>query len=234
VRPDTVHRVDGSRFVNHGSYRAADITRLLRADGMHVGLQLSVWPETFSFTLSELVEAGIPVIGGQLGAQGERIDRCRLGWTVADIRDASAILAILDHLVDHPEALESATATMRREEALIPVGTMCEQYADRYREIANAAGRPAPVCGKGRETGMDVSRSYVEFLAARAEASMPEAARRCAALQGEVDALRERLRSPRHRIADTMANALQRVPVVWPIVARITERVLRRNADARE
>jgi hypothetical protein len=70
-------RLDGSKFVYHGAYAAKDIVRNLVDDHIHVGLQLSIWPETFSYTLSEFVDARIPVIAGRLGAQGERIERCR-------------------------------------------------------------------------------------------------------------------------------------------------------------
>jgi hypothetical protein len=41
-----------------------------------------------------------------------------------------------------------------------------------------------------------------------------------AADNAELQWLRERLRSPRHRIADRLANALQKIPVVWPLVAK--------------
>jgi hypothetical protein len=68
-------RVDGSRFVYHGPYDSSEIADRLVADGMHVGLQLAIWPETFSYTLSEYVASGIPVVAGDLGAQGERVRR---------------------------------------------------------------------------------------------------------------------------------------------------------------
>ena len=54
---DIVRRVEGSNFVYHGPYDADHIGRLLSSDGIHVGLQLAVWPETYSFTLTEFVEA---------------------------------------------------------------------------------------------------------------------------------------------------------------------------------
>ena len=51
---------------------------------------------------------------------------------------------------------------------------------------------------------------------------------------GELAALRERLRSPRHRIADSVAHAIQAVPIVWPLVSAITEMVLRWEAKDSE
>ena len=87
-----------SRFVYHGPYDATGIVRRLVRDEIDVGLHLSIWPETFSYTLSEFVEASIPVIGGDIGAQGERIRRCRLGWVLRDIQEVGDVLALLREL----------------------------------------------------------------------------------------------------------------------------------------
>ena len=56
-------------MVYHGAYEATDVARRLVGDHIHVGLQLSLWAETFSYTLCELVDAGVPVIAGRLCAQ---------------------------------------------------------------------------------------------------------------------------------------------------------------------
>lgn len=65
-------------------------------------------------------------------------------------------------------------------------------------------------------------------------------AMRVAELQGRVQdaetqlaSLRERLRSPRHRIAEALGDALQRIPVIRPLLARVTGAVLRREERRR-
>jgi GT2 family glycosyltransferase len=222
--------VDGSQFVNHGRFDAKDIVGRLLRDRIDVGLQLSIWPETFSFTLSEFVEAGIPVIGASFGAQGERIQRCKLGWTVPDIRAPESILDILYGFIDRPESLRAAAAAMRREEALIPLPIMWLQYTELYRELTTRR-RAVADSREDRKGKLNVSRAYVAFLAETTrESSQSEASQLALAeLRLEVDRLRERLRSPRHRIADTLANSLQHIPVIWPIVARIADTVLERR-----
>jgi hypothetical protein len=183
-----------------------------------------MWAETFSYTLSEFVEAGIPVIAGRLGAQGERIARCHLGWTVDDIRNPAATLAILEGLLGDPARLRAAAAALCREEALVPIETMWNRYADAYRSLTGsrntAAADPAP---DGRE--------YVTFLAATlAQASPPAAAGASREeLQRELDGVHELLRSPRHRIADAIGNAIQKTPLLWPLVRAVTEAILRRR-----
>ncbi|MBZ5559713.1 MAG: hypothetical protein LAO77_20800, partial [Acidobacteriia bacterium] len=224
ARLNQPQRLDGSRFVYHGAYDARDIVQTLVRDGIDVGLHLSIWPETFSYTLSEFVEAGIPVIAGRLGAQGERVERCRLGWTVQDIRDPADTLKILDDILRRPEILREVAGAMRRDEALVPIETMWGRYRDIYRSLA-----------RSRETetaGSTPERAYVAFLATRlagTSAVDATAAQTLTRLQHELDTLKERFRSPRHRIAEVVANAIQKTPLLWPLVRSVTEAVLRRR-----
>jgi GT2 family glycosyltransferase len=223
-----VRRLEGSKFIYHGAYEGSEIVRMLIADRIHVGLQLAIWPETFSYTLSELVDAGVPVIAGNLGAQGERIERCRLGWTVPEIRDPAATLAILDQISQDPASLRDVARGMRRDEALVPLETVWREYAANYGELVSSGSasmqptseRPAPMFSKG----------YVASLAMALTESMAREQRtsqRLSEVEAELESVRSRLRSPRHRIAEALGNAIQKVPVVWPAVARATEAILR-------
>lgn len=213
--------LDGSTFVYHGPYESKDIVRMLVDDRIHVGLQLSIWPETFSYTLSEFADAGVPIIAGRLGAQGERIERCRLGWTVDDIHDPSGVLAVLDEIIRRPASHHEAARGMRRGDALVPIDVMWGHYLDVYRSLIQNPKAPTKT-GDGRR--------YLAFLATRPagpEADNAATSETLKGLERELAGMRERLRSPRHRIADTLANAIQKIPLVWPVVRRVTEAVLR-------
>jgi len=228
---DRVRRLDGSRFVYHGPYEAGEIVGRLVADGIHVGLQLAVWPETFSYTLSEFAQAGIPVIAGNLGAQGERVRRCRLGWTVDDIRDPAATLAILDGILRDPATLEAVARGMRRDLALPPIAAMWRRYLDAYDEILTPRRSPMERTPETPAAETPSPRYVASLAMGLAEVASREAAlrRQLEERQAEVDALRSRLRSPRHRIAEALGNGLQRVPVLWPLLAWLTEAVVRRT-----
>lgn len=227
-----VRTLDGSAFVYHGSYDAEEIVTRLRADGIHVGLQLAIWPEAFSYTLSEFVEAGIPVIAGDLGAQGERIRRCRLGWTVPEIREPASTLAILETIIQHPATLAEVVAGMRRDEALPPIEVMWRRYRDIYREVSPAARSAMEERSERSQAGF--TPGYVAYLAmSLADRPAADAALRQAldAAQADLAAVRERLRSPRHRIAESVGNAIQKIPVVWPLLAWLTDAVLERQQN---
>src|SRR5690606_31183015 len=52
-----------------------------------VGLLLSLVPETFSYTLSELYAAAVPVIATQVGAFNDRVDE-NSGWLIEPTGEA--------------------------------------------------------------------------------------------------------------------------------------------------
>jgi len=56
-----------------GPYAARDLPRILATHGANVAFFSSVWPETFSFVVSELQAIGMPVVAFDLGAPAERI-----------------------------------------------------------------------------------------------------------------------------------------------------------------
>jgi glycosyltransferase involved in cell wall biosynthesis len=71
----------GARVVEHGAYRRSELARRLGNADCRVALLPSIFPESFSLALSEVTAAGLPVLGANLGALGERIAEGGLGWT---------------------------------------------------------------------------------------------------------------------------------------------------------
>jgi len=77
---------DGSHFGNRPgvtvipSYTHDELADYMAAIQPHLGLLLSVWPETFSYTLSELWLMGVPVVATDLGSFADRITPGVDGW----------------------------------------------------------------------------------------------------------------------------------------------------------
>lgn len=74
-------RVPGRCYV-HGPYIDSELPALLAAYGVEVALFPNRLPESFSYTLSEVWAAGIPVIVPGEGALGERVSRHLGGWVL--------------------------------------------------------------------------------------------------------------------------------------------------------
>lgn len=80
--------------VCHGEYTREVFNHVIESIRPHIGAVLSIWPETWCHTLTELWSAGVPVIGFDIGAVGERISRTGAGWCVSSIT-AEAVLQCL-------------------------------------------------------------------------------------------------------------------------------------------
>ena len=87
--------------VMHGTYRREEFAAKMRAiRPAFVGI-FSIWPETYSHTLSEAWAAGLPALVTDLGAPKERVERHGGGWIVPHGNPAAAYERIVD-ICDDP------------------------------------------------------------------------------------------------------------------------------------
>lgn len=114
-----------------GVYQKDDIFDLLRSSRIDVALILPLWAETFCYTLSEAWSCGIPVIGTDLGAVGERIRNTGAGWLLKPEATGDDVRALLEHIRTHPKELEDRK---RRASSisLKSVGQMNAEYRTLY------------------------------------------------------------------------------------------------------
>jgi glycosyltransferase involved in cell wall biosynthesis len=86
-------------------YRREDLPAILATIGPQAGALLSVVPETFSYTLSELQQFNIPVVATRVGSLEERITDGETGWLIEP--GASALVEKVKFLSDNRHALQS-------------------------------------------------------------------------------------------------------------------------------
>jgi FkbM family methyltransferase len=79
----------GSSFVElpkyfsiHGTYEPDDLPIIISKRGINVILMPSIVPETFSYTISEAMKMGLPLVAFDIGAQGNRVKQYELGKVV--------------------------------------------------------------------------------------------------------------------------------------------------------
>jgi FkbM family methyltransferase len=79
----------GSSFVElpryfpvHGTYKPDDLPAIINKRGINVILMPSIVPETFSYTISEAIKMGLPIVAFDIGAQGNRVKQYELGKVV--------------------------------------------------------------------------------------------------------------------------------------------------------
>ena len=116
-------------------YEKDDIFELLRTSKIDVVCIMSSWPETFCYTVSESWLSGIPVIGTDIGAIGERIRKTGAGWTVDVGVTADELLQLLMTIKENPEELEAKRAIVQ-DLKIKTIDEMCQDYRDFYQEFS--------------------------------------------------------------------------------------------------
>lgn len=106
----------------HGYYRGGTLPSLLARHQIDLGLLLSIWPETWCFTLSECWGAGVPAVGFAHGAIAERITSSGGGWLAPIEEGSSGIVKIVRQWL-HGELTTEVPRTVRtpRDAALAQV-----------------------------------------------------------------------------------------------------------------
>jgi glycosyltransferase involved in cell wall biosynthesis len=66
----------------HGAYEPNHLPIIIRKNKINVIFVSSIVPETFSYTISEAMAMGLPIVAFDLGAQGNRVKQYPLGKVV--------------------------------------------------------------------------------------------------------------------------------------------------------
>lgn len=192
-------------------YEREDLPSILREIGPHIAALLSVVPETFSYTLSEMRQLNIPVIATRVGSLAERIEDGSNGWLI-DI-DAAALTSKVQELAAKPELIE----TMRRNLQQLPgfsPAEMLQQYqqlcplADTSNHLPGSAGleqlqsgaarlQAATLAGKNLQLSQEV-----DALQAEVDKRTEWAREREAARQAEQDVKEKWVKQLQQEIAD--------------------------------
>jgi GT2 family glycosyltransferase/glycosyltransferase involved in cell wall biosynthesis len=119
------------------SYRREDLAATLLNVRPDLGLLLSIVPETFSYTLTELVQFGIPVVATNVGSFRERIEHGVTGYLFEP--NADALVATLRAINgDKAKLLE-----LRKNLAPLRMRTEAEMVAEYHRILPLADGGAA-------------------------------------------------------------------------------------------
>ena len=137
--PKVLERKGRAKTVFSGVYRREDIFDLLTAGSIDAACILPVWAETFCYTLSEAWSCGIPVIGTDIGAVGERIRETGAGWLVPADCGAEQLLELIDKIRSDPEDLARKREAVRAL-SLRSVEEMDAEYAERYADLTEKGG----------------------------------------------------------------------------------------------
>ncbi|WP_060825347.1 rhamnan synthesis F family protein [Sulfurospirillum cavolei] len=78
-----------------GSYKIDELPEIICANGINVIFISSIVPETFSYTVSEAIEMGLPIVAFDIGAQGNRVKQYKLGKVIPLDSSPSVIMSAI-------------------------------------------------------------------------------------------------------------------------------------------
>jgi len=127
--------LDNDNICILGAYMREQLGILLKAYKIDMVLLPSICSETYSYALSEAWDAGLPVIGNDIGAVGERIKRTGAGWTITRESTGEQVAELLEKLAEAPAEVEKKKNAICRIEKK-SVQNMLDEYKCLYDNIA--------------------------------------------------------------------------------------------------
>ncbi len=140
VLGDSGHMTACPGLVLHGRYQRDAFAARVAEIAPHLGAIFSIWAETYCHTLTELWAAGLPVVGFDIGAVGDRIKESGAGWLHHVGIPAADLAQWLAHLAALPDAIHAARmATVHWQDTVgrhYDTSAMADRYGALYAQVA--------------------------------------------------------------------------------------------------
>lgn len=121
-------------LIKTGFYNPEDLPLLLSAHRIDVIAILSLWPETYSYTLTEAIINKIPTITTNIGALGSRTDKLKCGWAIPCDTIVDSFIKIIKEINED----KSVLLKLKKQCEVIPVKNienMAQEYLNLYKMI---------------------------------------------------------------------------------------------------
>jgi glycosyltransferase involved in cell wall biosynthesis len=117
-----------------GRYKDFDhLRQIIYENKIDIVILPSIWPETFSYTLSEAWAIGVPVIVSRLGALKERVEENKAGWIV-DINNVESVKRTIIGIWQSPDDYREKKNTIQSIK-LKPMEKIREEYIVLYERM---------------------------------------------------------------------------------------------------
>jgi len=110
------------------------LVKKIKEKGINLVCLLSPWPETFSFVLSEIWAAGIPVVVTPFGAPAERVSQSKGGIVLEDL-DVEKFVNVVSEIAESPEKYKSLVDNTKNIHVK-SISEMLEDYDGLYLSMA--------------------------------------------------------------------------------------------------
>jgi len=145
------------RIAVTGAYQEGELPSLLAKVKPHVAWFPSRWPETYSYTLSAAIEAGLPIVASRIGAFPERLAGRALTWLVDPEAPTCELLAVFD-------AVHAELARLRKPPPTVARVRVADYYREQYvrQPAERRADTPVSLRRDGRLSVVVIPELYAE------------------------------------------------------------------------
>ncbi|MHB8442992.1 MAG: glycosyltransferase [Patescibacteria group bacterium] len=117
-----------------GKFNKSEIVNMLFEDHIDIVCLLSTWPETYSYTLTESLLAGIPVIVSNFGALKERVEKLKVGYVLKQY-DSKSLVNLVDRVSDDNKQYMVYKNNIQNLKFL-SISEMIREYKDVYNDFS--------------------------------------------------------------------------------------------------
>jgi hypothetical protein len=120
-----------NHFINHGEFEREHLNKMLKDYNIKLVCLFSIWPETYSYTLTESVSNNIPLFAIDEGAIGQRIRENKLGWLIKNGTDIPEIYQKIKDIFNNKNEYRNVSKSIS-EYKIKNLREMCSEYDNIY------------------------------------------------------------------------------------------------------
>lgn len=102
ISEDKKLNMNKKNYIYHGKYNRDNIANLLKENNINLVCFFQIWPETYSYTVSEVVASGVPILSYDIGAGAERVKKYNFGWTIDLKSNVDDIINKINDIKNNP------------------------------------------------------------------------------------------------------------------------------------
>ena len=123
-------------YIFHNTYNRNEIAKILKENNIDLILLLAIWPETYSYTLTEAVISEIPVLALSFGALEERINKNKIGWLLEQNVTIQDVENKIKDIFENEEEYENILENIKKyKNSLKTVSEMSKEYKTIYSKF---------------------------------------------------------------------------------------------------
>ena len=122
-----------SNYTYHGRYKREELPTLLAENNINLVCNFSIWAETYSYTLTEEIASGVPVLSFNIGAVGDRIKENKYGYIVDIDSSTDEIIEKINNIFTEKDIYNKTIKSIEKYH-IKTTDEMCKEYIQIYKK----------------------------------------------------------------------------------------------------